>query len=166
MTRQIVRSSIEINAPVELVWQVTGDPATFVEGIDWVFEAWKQDDSPVGLGSIYFERAKPGMKEGVYRWEITAFEPLRRIVHSHTSGELDIDLEVILEPLGPTRTRYTQVMHFRAMPAFRPLGFILERTVIKKKMQQDMDQMILPNYKRIAETQYHTSQPTAQRQLA
>jgi hypothetical protein len=34
---------------------------------------------------------------------------------------------------------------------FRPLGYVLERTVMRRGMQRDFDEMILPNFKRLAE---------------
>ena len=148
---QEVASCIEIEAPIDVVWETINDPAVFVEGIDWVHEAWWEDAGPAQKGRVYVERAKPGLKEGIYRWEITAFDPPTRAVHSHVSGELEADLELLLEELGPRRTRYTQRMQFRALPAFRPLGALLERTVMKRQMRRDFDEMILPNYKRIAE---------------
>jgi uncharacterized membrane protein len=154
MSRQTVQESIVINAPAHLVWEVTSDPATFVEGIDWVYEAKLEEDGPMRLGSVYVERAKPGLKEGTYRWEITAFDPPRRIVHSHASGELEADLEVLYEALDENTTGYTQIMKFRALPVLRPLGFILERTLIKKRMQRDFKDMILPNFKRIVEERH------------
>jgi uncharacterized protein YndB with AHSA1/START domain len=158
MTNIRVESSIEIDAPIDLVWEVTTDPATFVEGIDWVYEAWREDDGPLGEGSVYYERAKPGLREDTYRWEVTACEPPNRIVHYHESGELEAELEVLTEAIDDGTTRYTQVMHFRALPAFRPLGYVLERTVMKRKMQQDFDEMILPNYKRLVEERVAVSE--------
>jgi hypothetical protein len=95
--------------------------------------------------------ANPGLREGIYRWELTRFEPPHRAVHSHRSGELDADLEVILEPLGDDRTRYTPRMRIRALPSFRPLGWLLERTTVKRQMGRAFERMILPNYERIAE---------------
>jgi len=154
MSHQTIQASIVVNAPVDLVWEVVNDPATYVEGIDWVYEAWREEDGPMQQGSVYVERAKPGLREGIYRWEITALEPPRRVVHSHASGEMEADLEVLCEPIDENRTRYTQIMKFRALPAIRPLGFILERTVMKKQMLRDFEQMILPNYKRIIEQRY------------
>lgn len=106
---------------------------------------------PTRTGSVYFERGKPGFREGTYRWEITAYDEHRRSVHVHESGEFAARLEVRTEPINDYRTRYEQVMHFRAIPAFRPLGYVLERTVMKRRMQRDFDEMILPNFKRIAE---------------
>ncbi|MEE9228406.1 MAG: hypothetical protein V3U47_05490 [Acidimicrobiia bacterium] len=85
---------------------------------------------------------------------MTAFEPPHRIVTSDESGEKEAELEVLCEPLDETSTRYTQTMEYRGLPAFRPLGFILERTVMKRKMQRDFDRMVLPNYKRIVEGRY------------
>lgn len=146
-----VDSTIDIDAPIEFVWEVTTDLATFVEGIDWVYEAWWEDDGSPGEGGTYVERAKPGLKEGIYRWEVTAYEPPHRAVHYHEGGELEAELEVLLEAVDDETTRYTQIMHFRALPLFRPLGYVLERTVMKRRMQQDFDGMILPNFKRLTE---------------
>ena len=148
---QEVRSNIIIDAPIEVVWEVANDPASFVAGIDWVYEAWPEDGQPLAEGSVYIERGKPGLRTGEYRWEVTVFEPPRRSVHYHKSGELEAELEVLAESVDVDTTRYTQVLHFRALPAFRPLGYILERTVMKRKMQRDFDEMILPNFKTMAE---------------
>lgn len=148
---QRVASTIDIDAPIETVWEITRDPATFVDAIDWVFDAhWDEGSSP-GEGAVYLERAKPGLTEGTYRWEITTFDPPNHIVHYHDGSEMEAELDVQLEAIDDETTRYTQTMRFRALPAFRPLGYILERTVMKRKMQQDFDRMILPNFKRIIE---------------
>ena len=148
---QEIRSSIVIDAPIEVVWEVAHSPDTFVEGIDWVSEAWIEDGDHLREGSVYVERAKPGLREGTYRWEITSYEPPTRSVHYHKSGGLEAELEVVCEAIDEEETRYTQILRFRAFPAFRPLGYLLERTVMKKDMQRDFDTMILPNFKRIAE---------------
>lgn len=148
---QEVRSTIVIDAPIEVVWEVTNDPTSFVDAIDWVYEAWTEDGEPLEEGSVYMERGKPGLKKGEYRWEVTAFEPPRRGVHYHRSGELEAELEVLAESIDADMTRYTQVLHFRALPAFRPLGYVLERTLMKRNMQRDFDEMILPNFKAMAE---------------
>lgn len=157
MTRQMIQANTIINAPIQLVWQAVNDPSLFEEGIDWVYKAWSEDDQPLRLGSTYIEDAKPGLKQGIYRWKITAFDPPHRAVHSHRGGELEADIEVVCEAVDKQRTRYIQTMYFNALPAFRPLGFILERTIMKKQMQNDIDQMILPNYKRIIEQRYAAS---------
>ena len=60
MSHQTIQASIVVNAPVDLVWEVVNDPATYVEGIDWVYEAWREEDGPMHLGSVYVERAKRG----------------------------------------------------------------------------------------------------------
>jgi hypothetical protein len=148
---QEIRSSIVIHAPVDVVWEVAHSPETFVEGIDWVSEAWIEDGDHLREGSVYAERAKPGFREGTYRWEITTYEPPTRSVHYHKSGELEAELEVVCEAIDDEETRYTQILRFRALPAFRPLGYLLERTVMKRNMQRDFDTMILPNFKLIAE---------------
>ena len=147
---QEVRSSVVVAAPVDVVWAVVNDPSAFVEAIDWVFEVWVEDDE-LREGSVYLERAKPGLRSGTYRWEVTAFDPPKRSVHYHRSDEFEAELHVRCEALDDETTRYTQVLRFRALPAFRPLGYVLERTVMKRNMQGDFDTMILPNFKHIAE---------------
>ena len=148
---QEITSSIDIDAPVDEVWAVTTDLDEMVEAIDWVYEADWDGDGEVGVGSVYVERAKPGLREGTYRWEVTAHDPPNRTVHSHRSGEIAADLEVRLEAVDESTTRYTQTLRFRALPAFRPLGFVLERTLMKRGMQRDFDRMILPNFKALVE---------------
>jgi uncharacterized protein YndB with AHSA1/START domain len=154
---QRVRSSIEIDARPEEVWSVVTDPGVFPEAIDWVSEAWTEDEGPLDEGRVYFERGKPGLREGTYRWEVTACEPPHRTVHYHESGELEAELELVLEPIDDGKTRYTQILHFRAFPAFRPLGYVLERTVMRRGMQRDFDETILPNFKRIVESRAATA---------
>lgn len=160
MKRQTVESSIEINAPIDMAWEVLNDPGTYEEAIDWVYEARVEGGGPLQEGSVYVERAKPGIKEGTYRWEVTSSEPPKRTVHAHQGGEMDAELEILFDPLDEERTRLTEIMRFRALPAFRPLGFLLERTVMKRKMQQDFDEMILPGFKRIAEERHASAEPT------
>lgn len=148
---QRVRSSVVIDAPAETVWEVVTDPGNYAEAIDWVHEVRREDDGPMGEGSVYVERAKPGLREGTYRWEVTEFDPPRRAVHVHEGGEIEAHLAIEVAPIDDDTTHYAQVMDFRALPAFRPLGYVLERTVMRRGMQRDFDGMILPNYKAMAE---------------
>lgn len=161
MKRQTVQSSIEINAAIDVAWGVLNDPDAYEEAIDWVYEARVDGEGPLGEGSVYVERAKPGIKEGTYRWEVTASQPPKRAVHAHQGAEMEAELEILFEPLDEERTRLTQIMRFRALPGFRPLGFLLERTVMKRKMQRDFDEMILPGFKRIAEKRHASQEPPA-----
>ena len=146
-----IESSVVVDAPIDVVWDVTTDPANFPNAIDWVYEAWWETDGPLEVGSVYLERAKPGLRKDIYRWEILACEKHHRNVHYHRSGELEAELELRYEPMGGERTRYTQTLRFRALPAFRPLGYVLERTVMPRRMKRDFDRTILPNYKRLCE---------------
>lgn len=73
------------------------------------------------------------------------------MVHYHRSGEMEAELELELEALDDGRTRYTQVLSFRSLPASRPLGYVLERTVVRRTMQRDFEEMILPNFTRLVE---------------
>lgn len=154
MSKQVVERSIIIDAPVEFTWEVLNDPKVYEAAIDWVYEAHTEGGGTLGPDGAYVERAKPGIKENTYRWEVTEWDPPRRTVHTHSSGEMEADLELRFEPADDSSTRYTQKMEFRALPGFRPLGFILERLVMKRQMARDFEQMILPNYKEIVEARY------------
>jgi carbon monoxide dehydrogenase subunit G len=148
---QQVRQHIVVDAPIAVVWDVAHDPAAFVEAIDWVSEVRIEGAAPLREGSVYLERATLGLSERTYRWEITAYDPPTRSVHAHESGGLEAELEVRCEAVDEGTTRYEQILRFRALPAFRPLGYLVERAVMKRRIQRDFDEMILPNFKRIAE---------------
>jgi uncharacterized protein YndB with AHSA1/START domain len=147
---QTIQASIEIDAPVEKVWELASDTRRYPEWVHFVREIVRAD-VPAGEGAVYVERAKPGPKEGIYEWRIVAWEPPRRQVHVHSGSELEAELTIQVEPVGG-RTRYGQRMRFRALPGFRPLGFLLERTVMKRKMRGDF-RRILATFKRIAEAE-------------
>jgi hypothetical protein len=82
-------------------------------------------DTPIEEGSVSYERGKPGLRRGTYRWEITVCDRPHRTVHAQRSGELDAELELMLEPIDDERTRYVLRLWLRAFPAFRPFGYLL-----------------------------------------
>ncbi len=106
-------------------------------------------DTPLRQGSTYRERAKPGPREGSYDWRVEEWEEPRRQVHSHASFEMEARLTCLLEE-SDGGTRYRQVMSYRMLPKLRPLGWVLERAFIQRKMHSDMERF-LANAKRIIE---------------
>lgn len=78
------------------------------------------------------------------------------MVHAHSGTELDGELEIWVEAIDDGRTRLAQEMRYRSM-AFRPVVWVLERTVMKRSMQRDFEEMILPNFRRIAEPRVVTA---------
>jgi hypothetical protein len=74
-------------------------------------------------------------------------------VHVSHSGEMDARLTCIIEPLGAGRTRYRQTMEFRMLPAFRPLGWVVERAFVRRKMASDFTRF-LGTIKRIVEAEH------------
>ena len=149
-----VAASIEVDAPAAVMWDILSDPHTYTETIDWVYEIPECSGVPLEEGSFYVERAKPGPRTGLYRWDVTEAEEGRYAVHSHRGGELEADLRIEVEPLGDERCRLTQVMRFRALPKFRPLGVIVERLVMGPSMRRDFERMILPNFGAMAERRH------------
>jgi uncharacterized membrane protein len=146
---QTVEVKVDVDAPREAVWQFLEDVRRYPEWIDFVREVTEVSETPPRLGTRYVERAKPGPKEGTYAWTITAWEPPRRQVHEHSGGEMEIHLTIDLAD-RPGGTAWTHRLEFRALPAFRPLGWVLERTVMKAKLRRDLTR-VLANAKRIIE---------------
>ena len=140
---------IEIDAPPERVWEFVSDTARYSEWIEFVRELVEVSDSPLRACSTYRERAKPGPRESVYEWRIEEWDAPRRQVHSHASFEMDARLEVALEPSNGG-TRMWHRMEYRMFPKLRPLGWLLERAVVRRKMRADMERF-LGNAKRIIE---------------
>ncbi|MFO0912734.1 MAG: SRPBCC family protein [Pirellulales bacterium] len=70
-----VEDSIQINAPVDLVWQVTLDVVNWPTWTPTVTRADRLDDGPFGLGS-QTRLEQPGLPPAV--WTVTAVEPYRR----------------------------------------------------------------------------------------
>jgi len=67
---------------------------------------------------------------------------------------MNATLTIELRP-ADSGTHYTQRMEFTFLPRFRPLGWLLERLVIRRKMESDFKN-IVASVKRIVETKKET----------
>jgi carbon monoxide dehydrogenase subunit G len=153
-----VQESIFVEAPPNDVWEFVSDIERYPEWIYFVREATPVSGGPVGEGTEYTERAKPGPFESVSEWQITEFEPPRRQTHIGRMAEMEATLRIRLEPEGEG-TRWYHEMDFRMLPKIRLVGWVLERLVVRRKMQADF-RRILKTAKGMLEREYATQEPT------
>lgn len=148
---QRVEETIRIAAPPFAAWRLLEEPRRYPEWIHFVREVTRLSEGPVAKGTTYTERAKPGPKESLYEWTVTEWDPPRRQVHEHAGDEMEITLTIELqEAAGGTSWRH--VIDYRALPKLRPVGWVLERTVMKAKMRRDL-RRIVSNAKKLVEAE-------------
>lgn len=145
---QVTERSL-VDAPPETVWDFICEAERYPEWIYFVREVFDTSEGPMGEGWVYHERAKPGPIETVSEWKVTEFEPPHLQVHEGRMPEMEAVLTMRLSPHNGG-TRWIHSIQFRMLPGFRPLGWLLERTVVKWKMRSDF-RRILSTAKKIIE---------------
>lgn len=88
------RTSVDINRPVDQVFEYVTRIENSSQWGDAVVDAWQESDGPLGAGTIVTEKVRMGPVFSELSWEITAFERNRLCVFE---GESD---------LGRSKTAY------------------------------------------------------------
>jgi uncharacterized protein YndB with AHSA1/START domain len=151
-------ASIHIDAPPEVVFDFVADAPRIPEYVHFVREILGVSDGPIGAGTIIKERAKPGPFERITQWEITEFDR----PHRQVWDGVDADMRMTLTKYTDAEeggTRYRQVMGYTMLPNFRPLGWLLEKLVMGRKMQKEFAG-ITEGIKRIIETEHSPVEKT------
>lgn len=141
--------SIEIGVPREALWSLVNDFDRMTDWVTFADELRWVSDGPIGEGTRYREYGGVGPMASESEWEIIAFEPPARQVHVGDLGLMRPELSMTFEALEGG-TRFTQELQFRALPAVRPLGWVLEQVFIKRAMRSGLRQT-QRNLKRLAE---------------
>lgn len=103
-----VEGEVLVHRPVEDVFAVVGDPATEPLYNPAMLRVHKVTAGPVAVGSRYRNEARSALGSGVMDVEVTALEPPRRLATAARSAALDVDGEVVLEPVAAgTRLRWS-----------------------------------------------------------
>lgn len=137
-------ASVEIEAPVEVVWRVLTDFAAYGEWNRFTpsVECSGVPGSPVVL-EVCFPGAKPRRQVEV----LNVFEAPRRLawgMHLLAAPVLVANRYQLLEPLGPARTRYTSTDYLSGLlaPVVRRLyeepmraGFALAAAGLKERIE-------------------------------
>ena len=142
-----VTTSIEIDRAADdvfaFVWEFPNNPQwqRGQESCTWTSEP------PLRVGSTYDQRARFLGKELVNSFEVIELEPGRRVRFTSTAGTLPLTITRIVEPLGPSRSRFTEEVEGESVGAFR-IGEPLVRRMVKRSIARDF-----PRLKAILETQ-------------
>lgn len=116
-----------IDLPVEQVFNYVSDFANTEQWDPGVKSARQVGDGPVGVGTKYDVVATFGSSEVPMVYEVTAFEPHRRVVLAGSSETLDAIDDIRFEPSGGgTLVDYTADFTFNnwirfVAPAMAPL---------------------------------------------
>ena len=119
-----VAASIQIDAPVEAVWNLYAD----VEGsVQWVPFAEEIIDvsGPPGLGQVYRERTRLGGISDVAEWTVIEWDPPRRQVQRSIGKGMDSRLVIEVGATGGGTLAHQEVLLDSRAPAV--LGWIHER---------------------------------------
>jgi uncharacterized protein YndB with AHSA1/START domain len=147
-----VAASIYVEAPREVVWDVISDMRRYPEWIHFVREVFDVSGEPMEKGTTYRERAKLGPFESVSTWEVIDCARPERQVHTGRMPEGEVELRIRFRAEG-SGTHWDQEMDLRMLPRVRPLGWLLERLVVRRKMQADL-RRILESGKALAEREH------------
>jgi carbon monoxide dehydrogenase subunit G len=136
-----VRDTVFVEAPLRDVWAFVSDIERCPEWIHFVKVTTPVTEGPIREGTMYEEQARMGPFKSKSEWQITEFEPLSHQTHVGRMPEGDVTLRIRLEPEGDG-TRWHHEMDIRVLPKVRPLGWLLERLVVRRKMQADFRRML------------------------
>jgi len=130
-------ASAYIDAAPQEVWAFINELHRKPEYVRFVKEVFDISERPVGEGTVYRERARFGPRESVSEWRFILFDPPRRQVQRSQSREMDATFTANLAPEG-SGTRLTVEMDIRLLPVVRPIGWLLEKLIVRRKMQRDV----------------------------
>lgn len=129
-----VERSTEINATPQAVWDLTIDFRRISElAPDTAEEVTYVSEGAVGVGSVFRERVRIGPMRSETEWRVTEFDPPRRHVHVGATGPLK---EVVATEIEPTDqgTLLRHVVDVQATGLLRPVGWLLDALVLRRKM--------------------------------
>jgi hypothetical protein len=140
-----------IDAAVPKVWEFINDLHRKPEYVHFVREVFDIPSHPLREGAVYRERARFGPRESVSEWRVVQFDPPKRQVQQSQSREMDATFTASLEIEG-SGTRLTVEMNVLLLPVLRPLGWLLEKLFVQRKVQKDVARAA-QNLKRLIESE-------------
>ena len=109
---------------------------------------------PHGVGSTYEQEARFLGKDVRNVFRVTAWEPGRRVSFESTRGTFPIAVTRTVEPLGPSRSRFTEDVEGDARGFYRVAEPLLG-LMVKGSVKRD-----LPRLKRLLENPASTGAPS------
>jgi hypothetical protein len=145
-----IEGSVDIRAPRQVVWDLMSDVSRYSEFGNITDEAQLVSDGAFGEGSVYSESGKVAGMKYQTEWTVTHFDPISKQVHFGVESSMQLELTWTLAEIDAQNTRATQVVNVTMMPRFRPLGVLIEKLFVTRKMTKDLE-VLRDDFKRIAE---------------
>jgi len=152
----IIEGSVDIGAPRQAVWDLMCDVSRYSEFGNITDEAHMVSDGEFGKGSVYSESGKVAGMKYTSEWTVTHFDPISKQVHFGVESSMHIELTWTLAEIDAENTRATQVVNVKMMPKFRPLGVLIEKLFVTRKMTKELA-TLREDLKRIAEAETNTN---------
>ena len=149
-----IEGSVDISASRQAVWDLMSDVTRYPEFGNMTDTATMITEGELGEGSKYSETGKVAGMKSTTEWTITHFNPPAEQTHVGEDGSIHIDLTWTLTEID-SGTRASHVLEFKMMPAFRPLGALLEALFVTRMMIKEME-TVRGDLKRIAESEAST----------
>jgi carbon monoxide dehydrogenase subunit G len=122
----VVTASAEIEAPIELVWEVVSDPRNLPHWERHIVRVTGVPKEGLREGTRYVTEMRFMSVRANVKAEVLEWDPPRRATFQLV-GLLDATVTTTVEPLGPDRTRLDHVVEY----SFRggPLGSVAARSL-------------------------------------
>ncbi len=144
-----VKTSIEIAAPPEAVWDLMMQPARYSEFAEPADEMVDIGDGVVKKGYVYKERGGIPPFKSESTWTVTTFEPKTRQVHDGDDGKAKIRLDMQIAHAG-SGSRLSQSIDLKPVWYLAPVMGLMWPLMMRKRAQEAMDKTSA-NVKRIVE---------------
>ena len=145
-----VKTSKHIDAHPRQVWDFISNIRRVPEWVTMTTEVLDMGDESLEEGTTYRERTRIGPSTSETEWRVTEIDPPHLQVHRCSEPMLDAELTMRVEPEGDG-ARFHHQTEFKMLPAFRPLGWVMEQ-LFGNRLEQEMSQTV-ENAKNIIESQ-------------
>ena len=135
-----VTASIDVRRPSEEVFAFLADMANNPRWQNGMRSCEWTSEPPLRLGSTYDQVASFLGKEIRSSFEVTEFEPGRRIRIRSTGGSMPIDVTRTVEPADDRSTTVAAVVRGDASGLFRIAEPVM-RALVRRSVQRDYDRL-------------------------
>ncbi len=148
-----IEKSALIEAPVEYVYDfVANDVTRLPEFVEFVLEVFDVTEGPVRVGTSFKERVKLGPFPQISNWTVAELDPSHRVVWVGHQSDMEMTLTKFTRSAG-SGTLYSQVFDYRMLPKARPIGRLLEKLVVHRRIDAALEKVVA-RIKEIVEAEY------------
>lgn len=135
-----ITTSVEIARPAAAVFAFIADMENNPKWQQGQQRCTWTSEPPIGVGSTYDQEARFLGRTIRSSFEVTEFEPGRRIRIVSTAGTMPIDVTRTVEPIDDERCRATAHVLGDPPRMFRVLGPLLDR-MVRSTVAEDYDRL-------------------------